>query len=64
MDALADWIETKGRRLARIYITHGQGDHWPGLARLIQRFPAAWGLATAALDAAPGVRIMRVTNAS
>ena len=29
-DALADWIETKGRRLSRIYITHGHGDHWLG----------------------------------
>jgi glyoxylase-like metal-dependent hydrolase (beta-lactamase superfamily II) len=45
--AEADWIETKGRRLSRIYITHGPGDHWLGLARLIQRFPGAIGLATA-----------------
>ena len=43
VDALADWIETKGRRLSRIYITHGHGDHWLGLARLIQRFPGATG---------------------
>ena len=47
VDALADWIETKGRRLSRIYITHGHGDHWLGLSRLIQRFPGARGLATA-----------------
>jgi len=47
VDALADWIDTKGRRLSRIYITHGHGDHWLGLARLIQRFPEAKGLATA-----------------
>jgi glyoxylase-like metal-dependent hydrolase (beta-lactamase superfamily II) len=46
-DALADWIDTKGRRLSRIYITHGHGDHWLGLARLLQRFPAAAGLAAA-----------------
>ena len=45
--AEADWIETKGRRLSRIYITHGHGGHWLGLARLIQRFPGAIGLATA-----------------
>ena len=43
VDALADWIETKGRRLSRIYITHGHGDHWLGLARLIQRFPGSHG---------------------
>lgn len=47
VDALADWIEMKGRRLSRIYITHGHGDHWLGLARLIQRFPGARGLTTA-----------------
>ncbi len=47
VDALADWINTTGRRLSRIYITHGHGDHWLGLARLIQRFPGANGLATA-----------------
>ncbi len=38
-DALADWIEAKGRRLSRIYITHGHGDHWLGMTRLTQRFP-------------------------
>jgi len=27
-DALADWAESKGRRLTHIYITHGHGDHW------------------------------------
>ena len=47
--AEADWIETKGRRLSRIYITHGHGDHRLGLARLIQRFPGAIGLATEVL---------------
>jgi glyoxylase-like metal-dependent hydrolase (beta-lactamase superfamily II) len=43
VDALADWIETKGRRPSRIYITHGHGDHWLGLAGLIQRFPGGRG---------------------
>jgi glyoxylase-like metal-dependent hydrolase (beta-lactamase superfamily II) len=58
VDDLADWIETKGRRLSRIYITHGYGDHWLGLARLTQRFPEAKGLATAevlAQAADPGI---------
>src|SRR5712692_1797549 len=61
VDALADWIDTKGRRLSRIYITHGHGDHWLGLARLIQRFPDATGLATAEVfarvefEAGPGM---------
>src|SRR5216683_3017960 len=46
VDALADWIGALGRRPSRIYITHGHGDHWLGLARLIQRFPGVTGLAT------------------
>ncbi|MFZ0921315.1 MAG: MBL fold metallo-hydrolase [Candidatus Dormiibacterota bacterium] len=53
-----DWIDTKGRKLSRIYITHGHGDHWLGLARLTQRFPGAVGLATAevvAQAANPGI---------
>jgi glyoxylase-like metal-dependent hydrolase (beta-lactamase superfamily II) len=60
-DALSDWIDSKGRRLSRIYITHGHGDHWLGLARLIQRFPAASALATAEVlaraefEAGPGM---------
>ena len=32
VDALADWIDALGRRPSRIYITHGHGDHWLGLA--------------------------------
>ena len=47
VDALADWIESKGRSLSRIYVTHGHGDHWLGLARLAQHFPGTYGLATA-----------------
>ncbi|MGA8521910.1 MAG: MBL fold metallo-hydrolase [Candidatus Dormiibacterota bacterium] len=51
-------MDTKGRKLSRIYITHGHGDHWLGLARLTQRFPGAVGLATAevvAQAANPGI---------
>src|ERR1700694_2054491 len=61
VDALANWIDTKGRLLSRISITHVHGDHWLGLARLIQRFPGATGLATAEVlarvefEAGPGM---------
>lgn len=44
VDALSDWIDTFGKRLACIYITHGHSDHWIGIGRLKERFPdaAAW----------------------
>ena len=33
--ALADWVASKGRNLTTIYITHGHGDHWFGVATLL-----------------------------
>ena len=36
---VGDWIETSGRRLRQIYITHGHGDHWFGAIPLVERFP-------------------------
>jgi glyoxylase-like metal-dependent hydrolase (beta-lactamase superfamily II) len=44
--ALGDWIETSGRTLKIIYITHGHGDHFFGLGALLARFPTARGVAT------------------
>ena len=32
--------------MSHVYITHGHGDHWLGLARLAERFPGVRGLAT------------------
>lgn len=49
VDALADWVEAKGKNLTAIFITHGHQDHWIGLGRLLERFPNARGLATAAV---------------
>jgi glyoxylase-like metal-dependent hydrolase (beta-lactamase superfamily II) len=46
VDALVGWIEGFDVKLTTIYITHGHADHWIGLARLLQRFPNARGLAT------------------
>ena len=39
--------ESRGKRVTAILITHGHSDHWIGLARLLERFPDARGLATA-----------------
>jgi glyoxylase-like metal-dependent hydrolase (beta-lactamase superfamily II) len=37
--ALADWIESFGKRLAYIYITHWHADHWLTTGMLAERFP-------------------------
>jgi len=37
---VGDWIVASGRKLRQIYITHGHADHWIGLSRLLERFPA------------------------
>ena len=46
--ALGDWIESFGKRLAYIYITHWHADHWLGTAQLARRFPGVTVYATGA----------------
>jgi glyoxylase-like metal-dependent hydrolase (beta-lactamase superfamily II) len=41
-----DWVVARGKNLTAIYITHGHGDHFFGLASLLERFPRAKALAT------------------
>ena len=43
---VGDWIESSGRRLRQIYITHGHGDHWFGAIPLLKRFPGVTVRAT------------------
>ena len=47
------WVRESGKNLKTIYVTHGHGDHWFGVAAILERFPSAKVVAT------PGtVRIM------
>lgn len=38
---LLDWVVASGKNLTAIYVTHGHGDHFFGLAPLLDRFPNA-----------------------
>lgn len=38
--AVGDWVEASGKKLTRIFVTHGHGDHWFGGPQLAARFGA------------------------
>lgn len=46
---LLDWVVASGKNLTTIYVTHAHGDHFFGLASLLERFPQAKAVATPAV---------------
>ena len=40
VERVRNWITDSGKRLRYVYITHGHGDHWFGVAELLASFPA------------------------
>jgi glyoxylase-like metal-dependent hydrolase (beta-lactamase superfamily II) len=52
LDELADWVAKSRKNLTTIYITHADGDHSFGLQLVLDRFPGAKAIATAAVVAA------------
>ena len=46
---VADWIRATGKNLTTIYITHGHGDHFFGLNAILEAFPEARAVTTAAV---------------
>src|SRR2546428_13609664 len=53
-DVLVDWVAASGKNLTAIYVTHGHGDHFFGVAALLDRFRNARAVATPDV-----VRLMR-----
>jgi glyoxylase-like metal-dependent hydrolase (beta-lactamase superfamily II) len=45
-ETLLDWVVKSGKNLTAIYLTHGHGDHFFGLARILEQFPDARAVAT------------------
>jgi glyoxylase-like metal-dependent hydrolase (beta-lactamase superfamily II) len=43
---LLNWVVASGKNLSAIYVTHAHGDHFFGLASLLERFPRARAVAT------------------
>lgn len=48
-ERLAEWVTASGKNLTTVFVTHGHGDHWFGLATLLERFPHVRAVATPAV---------------
>jgi glyoxylase-like metal-dependent hydrolase (beta-lactamase superfamily II) len=48
-ERVVDWIRATGKNLTTIYITHGHGDHFFGLSTILDAFPDARAVTTAAV---------------
>ena len=46
---VADWVRATGKNLTTVYITHGHGDHFFGLAAILDVFPHARAVTAAAV---------------
>jgi glyoxylase-like metal-dependent hydrolase (beta-lactamase superfamily II) len=44
---LVEWVQSFGRNLTHVYITHGHGDHLFGIGQLLAAFPDARAIGTA-----------------
>ena len=64
---VVDWIRTSGKNLTTIYITHGHGDHFFGLNKILEAFPEAKAVTTPAVIPAAesqlGPELMQFWNA-
>jgi glyoxylase-like metal-dependent hydrolase (beta-lactamase superfamily II) len=46
---MLDWVVASGKNLTTVYVTHAHGDHYFGLKLLLDHFPNAKAVATAAV---------------
>jgi glyoxylase-like metal-dependent hydrolase (beta-lactamase superfamily II) len=58
---LLDRVVASGKNLVAIYITHGRGDHFFGLASLLERFPHARAVATPGIVQAMNAQLSPAT---